>query len=48
MLIWGFTAMVVDQLLTLGGWAVPWDASTPEDLPPGALAALYPDTGPVA
>jgi 8-oxo-dGTP pyrophosphatase MutT (NUDIX family) len=48
MLIWGFTAMVVDQLLTLGGWAVPWDASSPEDLPPGALATPHPDAGPVA
>lgn len=48
MLIWGFTAMVVDQLLTLGGWAVPWDASAPEDLPPGALVASQGDAGPVA
>jgi 8-oxo-dGTP pyrophosphatase MutT (NUDIX family) len=39
MLIWGFTAMVVDRLLALGGWERPWDASHPEELPPGALAA---------
>ncbi|MEP7025531.1 MAG: CoA pyrophosphatase [Actinomycetota bacterium] len=48
MLIWGFTAMVVDQLLTLGGWEVPWDASQPEDLPPGALLASSDGTGPVS
>ena len=39
MLIWGFTAMVVDRLLALGGWERPWDASHPEELPPDALAA---------
>jgi 8-oxo-dGTP pyrophosphatase MutT (NUDIX family) len=39
MLVWGFTGMVVDQLLTLGGWAVPWDSGQVTPLPPGALAA---------
>lgn len=39
MLVWGFTAMVVDQLLALSGWEVPWDASRTEDLPAGALTA---------
>jgi 8-oxo-dGTP pyrophosphatase MutT (NUDIX family) len=33
LLIWGFTAAVVDQLLELGGWARPWDTSVVEDLP---------------
>jgi len=23
--LWGFTALLVDRLLELGGWAVPWD-----------------------
>jgi len=32
MLIWGFTAALVDRLLTLGGWEKPWDASRVEDL----------------
>jgi len=27
MLIWGFTAYLLDRLLALGGWEVPWDAS---------------------
>jgi hypothetical protein len=25
-LVWGMTAAVVDQLLTLAGWERPWDA----------------------
>jgi 8-oxo-dGTP pyrophosphatase MutT (NUDIX family) len=27
MLIWGFTALLIDRLLALGGWEVPWDRS---------------------
>jgi 8-oxo-dGTP pyrophosphatase MutT (NUDIX family) len=37
MLVWGFTALLVDRLLALGGWEQPWDASNPEDLPASAL-----------
>jgi 8-oxo-dGTP pyrophosphatase MutT (NUDIX family) len=38
MLIWGFTAMLMDRLLDLGGWAVPWDTGRVTDLPlPGAV-----------
>jgi 8-oxo-dGTP pyrophosphatase MutT (NUDIX family) len=33
MLIWGFTAALVDRLLALGGWEKPWDVSTVADLP---------------
>lgn len=36
MLIWGFTAMVTDRLLALGGWERPWDAATIRELPRGA------------
>jgi 8-oxo-dGTP pyrophosphatase MutT (NUDIX family) len=32
MLIWGFTAVLVDRLLALGGWEKPWDASVVTDL----------------
>jgi 8-oxo-dGTP pyrophosphatase MutT (NUDIX family) len=32
MLIWGFTAALVDRLLALGGWEKPWDATRVEDL----------------
>jgi 8-oxo-dGTP pyrophosphatase MutT (NUDIX family) len=33
MVIWGFTALLVDQLLTLGGWEVPWDPRRIWELP---------------
>ena len=32
MLIWGFTAVLVDRLLALGGWEKPWDVTRVEDL----------------
>ena len=37
MLVWGFTAALVDRLLALGGWERPWDTGHTEDLPPDAL-----------
>jgi 8-oxo-dGTP pyrophosphatase MutT (NUDIX family) len=41
MLIWGFTAFVIDRLLHLGGWERPWDNVSVTDLPPGmALTGL--------
>jgi 8-oxo-dGTP pyrophosphatase MutT (NUDIX family) len=33
MLVWGFTAGILNTLLELGGWAVPWDAARVADLP---------------
>ena len=39
MLVWGFTAAVVDRLVALGGWERPWDAGREEDLPPDVLSA---------
>jgi 8-oxo-dGTP pyrophosphatase MutT (NUDIX family) len=33
MLIWGFTALLIDRLLALGGWEVPWDRSVVVDMP---------------
>jgi 8-oxo-dGTP pyrophosphatase MutT (NUDIX family) len=39
MLVWGFTAALVDRLLALGGWERPWDSGHEEDLPPDVLAA---------
>ena len=36
MLIWGFTALLTDRLLALGGWERPWDAATVRELPRGA------------
>jgi 8-oxo-dGTP pyrophosphatase MutT (NUDIX family) len=32
MLIWGFTAALVDRLLALGGWEKPWDPGVITDL----------------
>ena len=32
MLIWGFTAALVDRLLVLGGWEKPWDPGVVTDL----------------
>jgi ADP-ribose pyrophosphatase YjhB (NUDIX family) len=37
MLVWGFTAALVDRLLELGGWEQPWDRERHENLPPEAL-----------
>jgi hypothetical protein len=31
MLVWGFTGGLVDRLLRLGGWSVPWDSDVVED-----------------
>jgi 8-oxo-dGTP pyrophosphatase MutT (NUDIX family) len=32
MLVWGFTAAIVDRLVALGGWERPWDARHPQEL----------------
>ena len=37
MLVWGFTAGVLDRLLALGGWERPWDRERVEQLPADAL-----------
>ena len=36
-LVWGFTAGILDRLLALSGWERPWEASRVEELPPSAL-----------
>lgn len=33
MLVWGFTAALLTQVLDAGGWNRPWDTSRVEDLP---------------
>jgi 8-oxo-dGTP pyrophosphatase MutT (NUDIX family) len=45
MLVWGFTAVLVDRLLALGGWELPWDSGRVEDLPPEAMPAGEPAPG---
>nr|WP_239129070.1 CoA pyrophosphatase [Sinosporangium siamense] len=37
LLVWGFTAGVLDRVLAAGGFERPWDPSRVEDLPPGSL-----------
>ncbi|MCW2616244.1 MAG: coenzyme pyrophosphatase, partial [Frankiales bacterium] len=38
LLVWGFTAGLLDKLLELGGWAVPWDESRRRTLGPDVVA----------
>lgn len=38
MLVWGFTAGVVDRLLAFGGWERPWDAGRTRELDPLTVA----------
>jgi 8-oxo-dGTP pyrophosphatase MutT (NUDIX family) len=37
MLVWGFTAGLLDRALVLGGWHRPWNRNRMQDLPPEAL-----------
>jgi len=39
MLVWGFTAMLLDRLLVLGRWEQPWDTSRVTELPSEVLSA---------
>lgn len=32
--VWGFTALLLDRLLELGGWARPWDETVTREFPP--------------
>ncbi|MCW2525931.1 MAG: hydrolase [Pseudonocardiales bacterium] len=34
--VWGFTAMILDAILRLGGWEQPWDAGVLRDIPESA------------
>jgi 8-oxo-dGTP pyrophosphatase MutT (NUDIX family) len=38
LLVWGFTAGLLDRLLLLGGWARPWDTGRTRPLDPETLA----------
>jgi 8-oxo-dGTP pyrophosphatase MutT (NUDIX family) len=42
LLVWGFTAAVLDRLLALGGWERSWDTSVLTDLPPADLPGGWP------
>ncbi len=37
MTVWGFTAGLLDRVLELAGWALPWDADDVRDLPQRTL-----------
>lgn len=39
LLVWGFTAGVLDRLLRLAGWEEPWDRGRFEELPPEMTGA---------
>ena len=40
MVVWGFTAGLLDRMLWLAGWERPWDRDRTEDLPPDAAGRL--------
>jgi 8-oxo-dGTP pyrophosphatase MutT (NUDIX family) len=40
--VWGFTAMLLDRILALGGWEEPWDSSKLTDLAAEELPAGWP------
>jgi 8-oxo-dGTP pyrophosphatase MutT (NUDIX family) len=40
LLVWGFTAGLLDRMLRLGGWEQPWDRSRLRDLPPEHLELI--------
>ncbi len=37
MLVWGFTAGLLDKILTVAGWDRPWDRSRRQELPPEVI-----------
>ncbi len=39
LLVWGFTAGLIDRMLRLAGWEQPWDRNRREELPPHMLGA---------
>jgi 8-oxo-dGTP pyrophosphatase MutT (NUDIX family) len=43
LLVWGFTAGLLDQMLRLAGWELPWDRTDVRDLPADHLARTMPD-----
>ncbi|MTD17060.1 NUDIX domain-containing protein [Nakamurella sp. YIM 132087] len=43
LVVWGFTAGLVDMLLRIGGWERPWDTSRRVELPPLGAALADPE-----
>jgi 8-oxo-dGTP pyrophosphatase MutT (NUDIX family) len=46
MFIWGFTAGLIDRLLVLGGWSLPWDPSVHRPLPAAMAGGPLPPAPP--
>jgi 8-oxo-dGTP pyrophosphatase MutT (NUDIX family) len=46
--VWGFTAMLLDRILALGGWEEPWDSTTLTELGAAELPAGWPPLRPDA
>ena len=45
LLVWGFTAGLLDRLLRLAGWERPWDATRMQDLPADVLDRIDREMG---
>ena len=45
LLVWGFTAGLLDRLLRLAGWERPWDTSRVQDLPAEVLERIDREMG---
>ena len=45
LIVWGFTALLLDRVLALGGWEEPWDSSRLTSLPADDLPAGWPPLG---
>ena len=45
LIIWGFTAMVLDRVLALGGWEQPWNSTELTSLPAEDRPAGWPPLG---
>jgi hypothetical protein len=43
LLVWGFTAGLLDRMLRLAGWEQQWDRTDVRDLPADHLARTMPD-----
>jgi 8-oxo-dGTP pyrophosphatase MutT (NUDIX family) len=48
LLVWGFTAGLLDRLLALGGWELPWDTSRRRPLPEETIRLAMRGTTPAA
>jgi 8-oxo-dGTP pyrophosphatase MutT (NUDIX family) len=45
LIVWGFTAMLLDRVIALGGWEQPWDSGRLTTLPADELPAGWPPLG---